>query len=76
MITPAQCRMARAGLRWTEAQLAQAAGLSLATVHRFENELHKPKPATAEALHRALEAAGVEFTNGGEPGVKLGRKPE
>jgi len=27
------------------------------------------------AIRAALEAAGVAFTNGGEPGVKL-RKPE
>lgn len=25
-------------------------------------------------VQRAFEAAGVEFTNGGEPGVKLRRK--
>jgi hypothetical protein len=27
--------------------------------------------ATLDALRRALEAAGVEFTDGGQPGVKL-----
>jgi hypothetical protein len=26
-----------------------------------------------EAVRRALEAAGVEFTNGGQPGVRLKR---
>jgi hypothetical protein len=26
-----------------------------------------------EAVRRALEAAGAEFTNGGQPGVRLGK---
>ena len=30
-------------------------------------------PRTIEVIRAALEAAGVEFTNGGEPGVKLRR---
>ena len=63
--------MARAGLKWSETQLARAAGLSIATVNRFEREQRTPYPNTLEALQRALEAAGVEFTNGGEPSVKL-----
>jgi hypothetical protein len=31
--------------------------------------------ATAEAIQRALEFAGVEFTNGDAPGVKLRKAP-
>jgi hypothetical protein len=31
------------------------------------------KERTIEALQRALEAAGVEFTNGDQPGVRLTR---
>jgi hypothetical protein len=27
--------------------------------------------AAVQAIQRALEAAGIEFTNGDEPGVKL-----
>jgi hypothetical protein len=30
-----------------------------------------PHAATADALQRALEAAGVEFTNGDQPDVKI-----
>ena len=33
------------------------------------------KERTIEALQRALEAAGVEFTNGDQPGVRLTRVP-
>jgi hypothetical protein len=32
------------------------------------------RSVNVQAVQRALEAAGVEFTNGGEPGVKLRRK--
>jgi hypothetical protein len=31
------------------------------------------KERTIDALQRALEAAGVEFTNGNQPGVRLTR---
>ena len=73
MITPAQCRMARAGLGWSETQLAKATSVSLATVSRFETGKAQTQPATVEAIQRALEAAGAVFTEGsGEgPGVKL-----
>ena len=73
MITPAQCRMARAGLGWSETQLARAVGVGLATVNRFETGQVQTQPATVEAIQRALEAAGVEFTaeNDDGSGVKL-----
>ncbi len=29
------------------------------------------KPRTVEAIQHALEKAGVEFTNGSKPGVRL-----
>ncbi|RYF13204.1 MAG: transcriptional regulator, partial [Oxalobacteraceae bacterium] len=35
-----------------------------------------PRDSTIAAIRAALEAAGVEFTNGGEPGVKLRRQSE
>jgi hypothetical protein len=30
-----------------------------------------PKASTLRAIQAALEAAGIEFTNGGQPGVKM-----
>jgi transcriptional regulator with XRE-family HTH domain len=67
---PVQCRMARAALGLGVRELAAAAKVSIDTVARFErgDEL---KARTVEALQRALEAAGVEFTNGDRPGVRL-----
>ena len=71
MITPAQCRMARAALEWGIIELAKAAGVGISTVSRFEQSQARPQAATLEAIQRTLEEAGVVFTNGGEPGVKL-----
>ena len=54
--------------------LAAAAKVAIDTVARFErgDEL---KERTVDALRRALEEAGVEFTNGGQPGVRLKHAP-
>jgi len=70
IFAPLQCRMARAALGWGVRELAAAAKVSTDTVARFErgDEL---KERTIDALQRALEAAGVEFTNGDQPGVRL-----
>jgi transcriptional regulator with XRE-family HTH domain len=64
--------MARAALGLGVRDLAAAAKVSIDTVARFErgDEL---KERTIEAIQRALEAAGVEFTNGDQPGVRLMR---
>jgi len=63
---------ARAALGLGVRELAAAAKVSIDTVARFErgDEL---KERTIDALQRALEAAGVEFTNGDQPGVRLTR---
>jgi hypothetical protein len=41
------------------------------TVRQFEGNGAQPRPATLDVLQRALEAAGVEFTNGGQHGVRM-----
>jgi transcriptional regulator with XRE-family HTH domain len=74
MITPAQCRMARAALTIGVRELAQKAGVSAMTVTRFENGHSSGYPETLEKLQRALEAAGVEFTNGDQPGVRMRKR--
>src|SRR5437879_12123400 len=67
---PVQSRMARAALGLGVRELAALAKVSIDTIARFErgDEL---KERTIDALQRALEAAGVEFTNGDQPGVRL-----
>jgi transcriptional regulator with XRE-family HTH domain len=55
----------------TQPQLAAAAGLGLSTVVDFERTRRTVSPDAANAIRSALEATGVEFTNGGQPGVRL-----
>jgi transcriptional regulator with XRE-family HTH domain len=71
MITPAQCRAARALLDWSQQQLADASKAGNATIRNFESGKSSPVNATMEVLQRAFEQAGVEFTNGGQPGVRM-----
>jgi transcriptional regulator with XRE-family HTH domain len=70
-ITPAQCRAGRGLVAWSQQQLAKAAGVGLSTVRGLETGRHMPIDANMRAIEGALEAAGVAFTNGDEPGVKL-----
>jgi transcriptional regulator with XRE-family HTH domain len=67
-----QLRMARAALGWGVRELAEKAGVTANTVTRIENGADA-KQSTMDALQRALEAAGVEFTNGEQPGVRLAK---
>ena len=70
MISPTYLRMARAAIRWGVRELAARAGVTANTVTRIENGADA-KQSTMERLQRALETAGVEFTNGEQPGVRL-----
>ena len=70
---PVQCRMARAALGLGVRELAATAKVSIDTVARFERG-DQLKERTVDALRHALEAAGVEFTNGDQPGVRLTKR--
>jgi transcriptional regulator with XRE-family HTH domain len=74
-MTPAQCRAGRGLLELTQTQLAEAAGLGLSTVVDFERSRRTVSADAAASILRALEAAGVEFTNGEQPGVRLRKAP-
>ena len=74
MLTSAQCRAARGLVDWSQQQLADAAEVGVATVRLFEAGIGEQRRSTLNVIKRALEAAGVEFTNGDQPGVRL-RKP-
>lgn len=58
-------------LGWSQDQLAEASKVAKATIANFETGKREPYPRTLEDLRQALEAAGIEFTNGGQPGVRL-----
>ncbi len=67
-------RAARAFLRWRAEDLAIAARIGVATVRRAEMEDGVPHMLTNNmlAIRRALESAGIEFTNGS--GVRMTAK--
>ena len=74
MITPAQCRAARGLLKWSQQELAAQAQIGIATVRQFEGEGTEPRRATVAVIQGTLEQAGVEFTNGDAPGVRLRKR--
>ena len=74
-LSSAQLRAARALLRWSALDLAQASKVGVATIRRVE-VLEGEIPVTSAneaAIRTALENAGVEFIdeNGSGPGVRL-----
>jgi transcriptional regulator with XRE-family HTH domain len=70
---PAQCRAARGLLNWSQAKLAEAAGLSLSTVVKFERSGRAGAAGAVPTIKRTLESAGVEFIseNGSGAGVRM-----
>jgi transcriptional regulator with XRE-family HTH domain len=76
LITAGQLRAARGLLGWSQTDLAAKANVGRATIADFESGKRAPYARTLDVLRFALEAAGVEFTNGSEPGVKLKAKPQ
>jgi hypothetical protein len=68
-----QIRAARALLRWSAEELARRTSLGLNTIKRAEAKDGKTSLTEANeiAVRRAFEMAGIEFTNGGRPGVRL-----
>lgn len=73
-----QVRAARGLIGWSQTELAEAAGLSLPTVKRFETDNGvKVSDDAISKMVAALETAGVEFIpeNGGGAGVRLRKAP-
>ena len=72
LITPVQCRMARAALQIGIRELALLAKVSPNTISRLERG-EALFESTLRQIQAALENAGVEFIskNGGGPGVRL-----
>ena len=71
-ISVRQIKAARSLLDWSQERLAEASGVSIPTVRRLEaadGELGG-REDTAGKIVAALQAAGVEFTNGKRPGVR------
>jgi predicted transcriptional regulator len=65
-------------LRWEQKDLAEASGISLASIKRLETQPGElaAQQRTVQAIFEALESAGVEFIpeNGGGAGVRLAKR--
>jgi transcriptional regulator with XRE-family HTH domain len=69
-----QLRAARALLGVDQETLAKQIGVSDNTIRNMEacgTHLVRGFASTRAKVHRGLEALGIKFTNGNEPGVKL-----
>ena len=76
LLTPGQCRGARALLDMTQPDLASAADLGLSTIVDFERARRPVSHDVVHVIRRALENAGIEFIaeNGGGAGVRLRKR--
>ena len=63
-------------VRWSARELAERAHLSLPTIQRLEATEGIPSTSlkTMLSVKAALESAGVEFTNGDAPGVRMKKR--
>ena len=77
-LTSPQIRAARALIRWSAEELSRHSSVSLRTIRRAELAENQTAMTAANdsAVRRALETAGVEFTdeNGGGVGVRLRKR--
>ncbi|MBO6864074.1 MAG: helix-turn-helix transcriptional regulator [Alphaproteobacteria bacterium] len=74
-----QCVAARGLVGWSRSALAEASGVSMATLADFEAGKRQPYDRTLRDIQSALESAGVVFLPNGEskdggPGVRLRRE--
>lgn len=74
MLTPAQCRAARALLNWTQADIADRASISAVSIRAFEKG-GEMRDSNRKLLRLTFEAAGVQFIaeNGGGAGVRMAK---
>ena len=61
VLSPAQCRAARAILGWTQAELARLATLARKTIADFEAHGRALQFRSRRDITAAFEAAGIEF---------------
>ena len=69
-MTGDQCKAARALLRWSQERLAEKASLKRSVIADYESGRVVAAPTVA-AIRVALEAGGIQFTNGKRPGVRM-----
>jgi predicted transcriptional regulator len=72
-----QLRAARALLGMAQIELSKRSRVAIGTIRRmeaFDGEIGA-RTSTLSQVQKALEKAGVEFLNDGQPGVRLKRVP-
>lgn len=65
MITPEQCRAARAYLGWTQRELAEKANVKRNTVSNLERGEHSATLTSLRYIRYALESGGIGFLENG-----------
>ena len=75
MISPEQCRAARAWLGWPQPELARRAQVGLSTVRDFETGTRTPIANNRQAIQGALESAGFRFEFDGDQAVGITLRP-
>jgi len=65
VLSPSQCRAARAMLQWSQDDLAKAAGVAKQTLADFEREARQPYERTLADIQAALEGAGIIIAKDG-----------
>jgi predicted transcriptional regulator len=76
LITGRQLRAARVLIGMEQIELARRARVAIGTVRRmesFDGEVGA-RTSTLSLVIRALEKAGIEFLNDGQPGVRVRKK--
>lgn len=69
IITPAQCRAARALLNWSQPELAKRCDIHVQTISNFEKENSTPNRTTLEKITNVLETANIQFIE--KDGVRI-----
>jgi len=69
MITPGQCRAARAFLQVAQDELAKAASVGVSTIRDFEVGKRTPMVNNLKAIRAELERRGVRFVDQDDSGT-------
>lgn len=69
-ITSRQIGAARELLELTQAELAASIGMFPTYLAQIENRKVRPRGGTLDKIRAELERCGIEFINGGSPGVR------
>ncbi len=64
LLSPSQCRAARALLDWNQPDLAAKCGIHVQTISGFEQGLTTPSQKTLQTIASVFEEGGIEFFDG------------